>query len=111
MEQDPKSSSLALKTVFLVYVTDVTKLVSHRVLGSEPGLRPLFLAEEVAFPLRFQKPITKLMVRLGQHKFYSMTKEWRSESLVHKSTSQPNLGQGKSKDFTLEFYLGFLWKE
>ena len=37
------------------------------------------------------------MVRLEQHKFYSMTKEWRSESLVHKSSSQPNLGQGKSK--------------
>ena len=98
MEQDPKSSNLALKTVFLVYVTDVTKLVSHRVLGSEPRLRPLFLAEEVAFPLRFPQPITKLMVRMEQHKFYSMTKEWRSESLVHKSTSQPNLGQGKSKE-------------
>ena len=27
-----------------------------------------------------------------------MTKEWRSESLVHKSSSQPNLGQGKSKE-------------
>ena len=27
-----------------------------------------------------------------------MTKEWRSESLVHKSTSHPNLGQGKSKE-------------
>ena len=38
------------------------------------------------------------MVRLEQHKFYSMTKEWRSESLVHKSTSQPSLGQGKSKE-------------
>lgn len=38
------------------------------------------------------------MVRLEQHKFYSATKEWRSESLVHKSTSQPNLGQGKSKE-------------
>ena len=34
MEQDAKSSSLALKTVFLVYVTDVTKLVSRLVLGS-----------------------------------------------------------------------------
>ena len=69
MEQDAKSSSLALKTVFLVYVTDVTKLVSFLVLGSEPRLRPLFLAEEVAFPLRFPQPITKLMVRLEQHKF------------------------------------------
>ena len=37
------------------------------------------------------------MVRLEQNKFYSMTKEWRSENLVHKSSSQPNLGQGKSK--------------
>ena len=27
-----------------------------------------------------------------------MTKEWKSESLVHKSTSHPNLGQGKSKE-------------
>ena len=102
MEQDPKSSSLALKTVFLVYVTDVSKLVSHRVLGSKPRLRPLFLAEEVAFPLRFQKPITKLMVRLGQHKFYSMTKEWRRESLVHKSTSQPNLVKVKARKLNQE---------
>lgn len=38
------------------------------------------------------------MVRLEQHKFYSMSKEWRSESLVHKSSSQPSLGQGKSKE-------------
>ena len=82
MEQDPKSSSLALKMVFLVYVTDVTKLLSRLVLGSEPRLRFLILAEEVVFPLRFPQPITKLMVRLEQHKFYSMIKEWRSESLV-----------------------------
>ena len=70
-------------------------------LGSLPRLRPLILAEEVAFPqliTKFPQPITKLMVRLEQHKFYSATKEWRSESLVHKSTSQPNLGQGKSKE-------------
>ena len=33
MEQDPKSSSLALKTMFLVYVTNVTKLVSWTYAG------------------------------------------------------------------------------
>ena len=38
------------------------------------------------------EPITKLMLRLEQHKLYSVAKEWRSGNLVCKSISQPSLG-------------------
>ena len=37
-------------------------------------------------------PITKPMLRLEQHKLYSMAKEWRSGNLACKLTSQPSLG-------------------
>ena len=37
------------------------------------------------------------MLRLEQHKLYSMAREWRSKNLVCKSTSQPNLGRDIKK--------------
>ena len=37
---------------------------------------------EVLFPLRFPQPISKLMVRLVEHKLCSVTKEWKSADLV-----------------------------
>ena len=33
------------------------------------------------------------MLKMEQHKLYSMAKKWRSRSSVDKSTSQPSLGR------------------
>ena len=92
VEWDLKPGSLVLGSVFLVYVTAVLfmELVAwtwSRVLAQT---ETPYDDGEVLFPLRFPQPISKLMVRLVEHKLCSVTKEWKSADLVCKSTSQPN---------------------
>ena len=77
MEWDLKPGSLVLGSVFLVYVTAVLAME----LAAWTFSRVLTLIEtayddgEVLFPLRFPQPISKLMVRLVEHKLCSVTKE------------------------------------
>ena len=49
------------------------------------GPRPFVSAREVLLPVGISQPITKPMLRLKQHRLYSMAKEWRRGSLVCKS--------------------------
>ena len=92
MEWDLKPGSLVLGSVFLVYVTAVLAMelaawTCSRVLAQ---IETPYDDGEVLFPLRFPQSISKLMVRLVEHKLCSVTKERKSADLVCKSTSQPN---------------------
>ena len=84
MEWDLKPGSLVLGSVFLVYVTAVLAME----LAAWTCSRVLAQSEtpyddgEVLFPLRFPQLISKLMVRLVEHKLCSVTKEWKSADLV-----------------------------
>ena len=75
------------------------------ILVPQPGIEPVSPAVEawslnhwttregpVLFLFEFAQPVTQLMLRLEQHKIYSMAKDWRSGNLVSKSISQPDSG-------------------
>ena len=62
----------------------VTKLVAWTHIRVLAQAKTLCLSQGASF--------SAWMLRLEQHKLHSMAKEWRSVNLVHKSTSQPNLG-------------------
>ena len=62
----------------------------YQYMCSEAGQAKIGAAIAESFSLRFPQQISKLMVRLVEHKLCSVTKEWKSGDLVCKSTSQPN---------------------
>ena len=72
-----KPGSLVLESTFLVYVTAVLAIelvawTCSRVLAQT---ETPYHEGEVLSPLRFPQPISKLMVRLVEHKLCSATKE------------------------------------
>ena len=74
VEWDLKPGSLVLGSVFLVYVTAVLAMelaawTCSRVLAQ---IETPYDDGEVLFPLRFPQPISKLMVRLVEHKLCSV---------------------------------------
>ena len=92
MEWDLKPGSLVLGSVFLVYVTAVLfmELVTWTCSRVPAQTETPYHDGDIPSPLIFPQPISKLMVRLVEHKLCSVTKEWKSGDLVCKSTSQPD---------------------
>ena len=80
--------------------SDVTKLID--LTSSEVPVQaemPPVLAMEILFPIRFLTPIWRPMLRMEQHKLYSMVKKkkkqnkkWRGRDILQKSTLQYILG-------------------
>ena len=72
-----KPGSLVLESTFLVYVTAVlvTELVAWTCARVLAHIETPYHDGEVLSPLRFPQPISKLMVRLVEHKLCSATKE------------------------------------
>ena len=77
--------------------SDVTKLIDLTSSGVPVQAEmPPVLAMEILFPIRFLTPIWRPMLRMEQHKLYSMVKKkkkkWRGRDLLQKSTLQYILG-------------------
>ena len=99
---DPPAQILLRKYSVRCYRKTQTNFLTHSICGinpcqdSSPTKTPCNQARMFFFHLPTHsniQPITKLVLRLVQHKLYSMTKEWRSENIVHKSTSQLSSGE------------------
>lgn len=60
--------------------------------------RHLGPSQEVLFPFGFAQPITKLMLRLKQHKVYSRARGCRSGNLLHKSASHQGVINARGRN-------------